>query len=542
MTGPGDGFRYADAAATAERSPEWRLAHSFQGREWTHQLSPDASVLAAFARVAATQSDAPLITEMVSAAPGITVTYGEMLRAVARRALALEHMGVPRRSRVGLRPRNSISDLTDILAVLWQGSAAVLANPADAPSRVAARFSRLQVLDLACIHPDLARAEARITDSDLAAGLTAGPGACADELAIVVFTSGSTGLPRAVGQSHGNIVVNATAVARHHNLDGKLSLFTSLPVFHVNALEFVVFGAMISGSQVFLAESFDPFTYLPALVRSGAHIASTVPSLLQAVAAGARRARGCPEHLRYVVSAAAPLAAATARAVSESLGVPVVQGYGMSEAANFSCLMPVRMREAAYRRLVTHSEIPSVGAAIWGNEVTVLDESGRPFPLGEIGEVGIRGYNVMLGYLDDDPATAAIFAGGWLHTGDLGRLIIDSELVGPMLQITGRSKHVVKVHGHTVGFEEVERALAGAAGISAVAATSVDHPVEGEVLCLLVVADDAAVNTAWVRAELGRRLGADYRPHAVHLVEALPLLHNGKIDRTAVRTFASGVR
>ena len=520
-------------------SADWRQAHTYRGVEPAQRrLTPDLSVLEAFTRVARARPDAPLITEVREAEIGVTATRGEVLRMVARRARALDLAGIPRGSRVGLRPRNTISDLVDILAVQWQGSAAVLANPADAPGRVAGQFGRLDAVDLAGTRTEVAAREALVTDSDLAGELAAGPRTRADDLAVAVFTSGSTGAPRAVGQSHGSIVVNATAVARHHALAPSVSLFACLPLFHVNALEFTCFGAMLSGSRTFLAESFDPFTYLRALRATGAGIASTVPNLLQAVAAGARRFE-LPGRLRYVVSAAAPLTAATARAVSAALRVPVVQGYGLSEAANFSCLMPVRLPAEAYRRLVTHAAIPPVGPAVWGNEVAVLDPAGVRLPPGEVGEIGIRGHNVMLGYLGDDDATAAAFADGWLRTGDLGRFVVDPALAAEAVQITGRAKHVVKVRGHTVGFEEVEHALAEAPGISGVAAIGVGHPVEGEVLCLLVVADDAFVDAALVRSELSRRLGPDYRPYAVHLVDSLPLLHNGKLDRTAVRTLAS---
>jgi acyl-CoA synthetase (AMP-forming)/AMP-acid ligase II len=539
MSGSANVPRHIDVPERLRTSDQWRQAHRYQGHEpIQRRLTPYHSVLEALAHVAAKQPDALLLTEMNGDTIGAAVTYGGMMRMVARRSRALDLAGLPRGSRVGLRPRNSIDDLANILAVQWHGSAAVLANPYDASRRVAAQFDRLGAVDLVDLCPDLSRLEARVAAGDLDRELQDGPRTRSADLAVVVFTSGSTGLSRAVGQSHAAIAVNVTATARHHRLDATTSLFTSLPIFHVNALEFVCFGAMISGSRVSLAASFDPFTYLPAVARSGAHVASAVPSLLQAVAADARRSQR-PEQLLYVVSAAAPLTAATARAFGNAVQVPVVQGYGLSEAANFSCLMPVRLPEDAYRRLVSHAEITAVGSAVWGNDVAVLDPEGRRLPLGEVGEVGIRGHNVMLGYLEDPEATATAFAGGWLRTGDLARLVADPALKTPVLQITGRVKHMVKVRGHTVGYEEVERVLADVPGISAVAATRADHPIEGEVLCLLVVVYDDAVDASAVRAELIDRMGADYRPHAVHRVRSLPLLPNGKLNRPAISALSS---
>lgn len=491
----------------------------------TQRLVPWASVLEPFAQIARYAPGRPFITEVSGSRRGQTSTYGVVYAAVRRRAAALGALGIGPGVRLGSRPRNTVDAFVTFLATLWIGATAVVADPSDADARVGEQFAHYDVTDWVSLVDDVRRLETTgCADSGQ-------PQVRPDDVAVIVFTSGSTGAPRAVAQSHYNIAVNCAAVARHHSLGPGVSSFACLPISHVNALAFTGLATMAAGGHVFMVDGFDPLTYLASLAASGAQIASVVPSILTTLLASSRPAPALPA-MWYFVSAAATLAADVVRHVDERLAVRIVQGYGLSEAVNFSCLMPPRLTRAAYRRLMIDSNVPAVGPALVGNEVSVLASGGGPAQPGEIGEVAIRGHDVMLGYVDDRVSTAEMMRGGWLHTGDLGTMERDEAVGGPVLLITGRAKNVLKIAGHTVGMEEVERALLSVAEIDAAAACGIPDRHSGEALAVLIVSSSTQLDGAAVRDALLRRLGPNHVPRTIRFVPALPLLPNGKLART----------
>lgn len=523
-------------------SEDWQAAHSYRGKPplaGTHLRS--SSVVDAFVARASATPAAPFITEVARGSvsgrvSGRSVSYGEVLARVRARAAALDAAGVTSGVRVGFRPHNNIDGFVTILAILWTGAAVVLVNPRDAEVRVTEQYRSIQAIDYRTLDDDVRTRETRPPSSRVAHSIIDGdkrPVCMPDDVAVVIFTSGSTGVPRAVAQSHHGIQVNSAAVAAHHALGPSTRLFACLPLFHVNALEFTGFASMISGSHLFMAEAFDPLAYLGALSEARADIASVVPSILTAITDRKGISPALPE-LRYFVSAAAPLAAVTVRRVNERLGKRIVQGYGLSEAGNFSCLMPPDLNSDAYARLMSEAIIPSIGPSLAGNDVDVLGPDGQPAELEEPGEIVVRGPNVMIGYLGDAVATKAVFRGGWLHTGDLGMKLVDPAIDSPVFVVTGRAKNVVKVGGHTIGLEEVERAVLSLDGIEAVAASSANDPRFGEVLGVLAVRSSIEVDSAKVRAVVEERIGPDHTPRYVRFVDALPLLDNGKLARIEV--------
>jgi long-chain acyl-CoA synthetase len=524
----------ADPAARPDRAAdEWRQAHTYQGVGITERrLVRHTSVLSGFMAMVRASPGAPCITELRGGEVGGSASYAQIWDRVRRRAAALRHAGLQRQTRVGLQPGNDIDAVVTILALLGLGAVAVLASPRDAAERVKRQLDRLGAVP----YDDLARqvkaAERGFRRGDDSAPLLLKRNTHPDDLTIVVFTSGSTGEPRAVGQSSYNVSVNCAAVAAHHGLGQRSRVFSCLPLFHVNALEFTTFASMMSGSHVFMADSFDPTSYLAALSMSRAGIASVVPSILTTLTE-ARRIPDLPA-LRYFVSAAAPLASVTANRVLTRLKARIIQGYGLSEAANFSCTMPSTMDDETYHRIMIRADIPPIGIPLRGNEVAILRPDGAVAGPGETGEIGIRGHNVMIGYLGDEAATRAALRGGWLRTGDLGMQVSEPALAGNVFVVTGRAKHVIKVAGHTVGLEEVERALLSLPDVCAVAAAGIADGHFGEVLGVIVVSASPALTSAAIREHVHHRLGPDYVPRVVRFAASLPLLANGKIARQAV--------
>src|SRR4029079_4781660 len=208
-------------------------------------------------------------------------------------------------------------------------------------------------------------------------------------------------------------------------------------------------------------------------------IASVVPSLLETLLLGARRL-ACPPELRYFVTAAAPLAARTCAAVVAATGVRVVQGYGLTETTNFSTTLPVDLPDDVYRRVMIDAEIPTVGAALLGNEVAVLREDGSRAAPGERGELCMRGHNVMLAYHGNPEATREAFRAGWFHSQDLGHELVEPTTGSSLFVITGRQKNMAKVLGQAVSLDEMERVLIRLPGVADAACFTVPDQILGE--------------------------------------------------------------
>jgi acyl-CoA synthetase (AMP-forming)/AMP-acid ligase II len=237
-----------------------------------------------------------------------------------------------------------------------------------------------------------------------------------------------------------------------------------------------------------------------------------------------------PSELRYFVSAAAPLARRTARAVHERLGIRVIQGYGLSETTNFSTTMPTNLAGEAYQRLMLDADIPSIGVALYGNEVEVHRPDGSTARPGEAGEICMRGLNVMRGYAGNDVATTEAFRGGWFHSGDLGSYVDDADTGGRFFMITGRAKNIAKVAGAAVSLDEMDRVLSGLSGVIDAACVAVPHPLLGEEVIAAIVCRQP-VEERDVRAYLRGTFAAAVLPRRIVRVERIARTPTGKLKR-----------
>jgi acyl-CoA synthetase (AMP-forming)/AMP-acid ligase II len=454
---------------------------------------------------------------------GPTATYRDLAAEVRAVAAQLPVVADPARPRpVGIVMRNDRASVVYFLAVISSGAAAVVLSP-DVP---AARRAE-QVAAAGC--------ELELEPGPTPAGtgddpMPSGPRSI-DDPAIIVFTSGTTASSKAVVQTHYNVLVNTTATVRHHRLDVCTRMLCCLPLHHVNGLHFTILSTLLAGAHVLLCDHFDPRSYLQAAHEHDVHVGSVVPSILEALL-DTRRAPELP-HLRYLVSAAAPLHATTARKVHDRLGLRIAQGYGLTETMNFSTTMPLDLQMETYERLMLEREIPPVGAALWGNEVAILDDAGAELHAGAQGELCVRGHSVMWGYLDNPEATRLALAGGWFHTGDLASADDEAIPGRRVYTVTGRTKNIVKVAGEGISLDELDRALLAVDGVRDVVSFGVPDPVLGEVPVVVIAADgvgDGALNSA-----LAARFPIAHHPREFVRVPAIPRMPNGKVDRRRVR-------
>ncbi len=280
-----------------------------------------------------------------------------------------------------------------------------------------------------------------------------------DQAMILIFTSGSTGYAKIVEQMEMGILTNCEALIAHHRLSPKTCIGTPLPIFHVNALEFSFFCTLFSGSRLVLWERpiFSQINQVSA--DEGCTILSLVPTLLKnfILYADEFMQTGHPS-LMYFVSAAAPLSTELVMQVLNKLNLRIVQGYGLSEAINFSCIMPIELKREAYEKWMSQHRWPSVGIPLPGTSVTIRDANGLQLAEGEQGEICIQGATVMNGYRCD--RNSQNFKKTFLPTGDIGCFHCDNE-GHRYFFVTGRIKDIVKKNGVTVSLREVDEILEG---------------------------------------------------------------------------------
>ena len=273
---------------------------------------------------------------------------------------------------------------------------------------------------------------------------------------VLIFTSGSTGYSKIVEQSEIGIMANVDCLITHHRLGKSSAIGTPLPIYHVNALEFSFLGTFFSEGRLVLFESFQLHQTLRAIVQEKIQILSVVPHIIKVLRDRSQEVLEADlSSLRYLNSAAAPLSTQLARDVLDIFPFGLIQGYGLSEAVNFSLKLPIDLSRELSRELLTAYARPSIGSPLACNEVLILDEDLSAVPMGESGEICVRGPNVMLGYRHD--TSGEVFRGGVLHTGDVGFCI---EREGQLFYfISGRKKDTAKRFGETVSLVEIDDQL-----------------------------------------------------------------------------------
>lgn len=370
---------------------------------------------------------------------------------------------------------NSYEHLVYIMAILTGGFTFCPLNPKDPENR---KKEKLKLLGPATAHLSNLVLH-KTAEKDLPAR-TRSP----QQSFISVFTSGSTGYSKIVEQTEAGVLANIEAVIRHHEIGTNTVIGTPLPVFHVNALEFSFFGSFFAGAHLVLFEEFNLFQVFKALEEQKIQIFSAVPHILKTIAdQGKKLKRLSLPHFKYFMTAAAPLGKGLTKTLTQDLGYKLIQGYGLSEAVNFSLTMPIHLNPDEYSRWYLHWERPSVGIPVFGNNVFILKEDLSICQEGEVGEVCIRGLNIMTGYREQD--MSQVFRGDYLHTGDLGFFQVDPKSGKSFFFISGRIKDVCKRAAMTVSLVEVDDLIQRAcpSGVDAVS-FSFENSYVGEEIAL----------------------------------------------------------
>jgi long-chain acyl-CoA synthetase len=466
-----------------------------------------------------------------------TVSYGELRDRAGRAAGRISgHIGPG--DRVAIVAGNEPAFVAAYLATLAVGGIAVPCNPT-APSHELA--GQLRDVEASLVvaseqYADLARRAVShaggaipievFTDNVDGApdGVFAPVARADDDVAVLLFTAGTAGAPKAAMLTHNSLRANLEQMQQHPGLRVLSSdvVLAVLPWFHVFGLNVVLNLALSAGAAVSLVEHFHPAETLERVRNDGVTVIAAVPAVYAAWVALAGAPPSALQSVRLCASGAATFPTETARAVHDRFGVWVYDGYGLTEAS------PVVTTSA----VDAQPHVGSIGPPLPGIDVRIVDSDGNDVLEGDPGELWVRGANVFAGYWNDPAATARVLTpDGWLRTGDIGVAGDDG-----WLSLVERAKDVVIVSGFNVFPGEVEDAIADHPDVAEVAVVGEAHPRTGETVVAYVVATEGHTpDPVELLRHAGRRLARYKLPTRVEVVPELPRSFAGKLLRRELR-------
>ena len=338
-----------------------------------------------------------------------------------------------------------------------------------------------------------------------------------DDVALVLHTSGTTSRPKMVPLTHSNLCASARNIAGSLGLEPQDRCLNIMPLFHIHGLVGAVLSSLGSGGSIVCTPGFHAPSFLSWLHEWRPTWYTAVPTMHQAVVARMRAGGGERHSLRFVRSSSAALPVPVLETLEASLGVPVVESYGMTEAAHQMTCNPLPPGER---------KPGSVGPAA-GPEVAILDPRGDELPVGEVGEVAIRGDNVFAGYEGDADANEQAFSGTWFRTGDEGVLDDDGYL-----SIRGRLKEIINRGGEKISPVEVDEILLRHPAVAQAVAFAVPDPALGEEVGAAAVLEPDSATTVRELQEFVAGQVADFKvPRVIVLVDEIPKGPTGKLQR-----------
>lgn len=364
----------------------------------------------------------------------------------------------------------------------------------------------------------------------LAAPAAGRPLACREpaDTAVIVYTSGTTGRPKGAELTHIQLYMNADIPGRLFDVQPDDVVIAALPFFHVFGLSSILNVCVRFGCTMSLLPRFDAAAALTAIQLDRATIFEGVPTMFVALLSCPELASYDISSLRVAISGGASIPAPVLDAFEQRFGVVVLEGYGMTETASTT----------TFNRSATDRRVYSVGKPIWGTQTQVWDEDCHALPRGKdhVGEVVTRGLHVMKGYLNNPEATAEVFTGDWLHTGDLGYIDEDGFLF-----IVSRKKELIIRGGYNVYPTEIEDVLHSHPAVAEAAVIGIpDERLGEEVMAVVALRADVSLMAAELIAYCRERMAAYKYPRLVEFRAELPKNTLGKVLKNELRASSVG--
>jgi malonyl-CoA/methylmalonyl-CoA synthetase len=469
-------------------------------------------------------------------------TWRDLDRASARIANLLGSLDIPAASRIAVHADKCVESLMLYLAVLRAGHVYLPLNTAYQAAELAYLIGNAEPAVVVCAKRnfpwisklcfaanvknvftlDNDRSGTLLDRATLMSDEHTVAERSADDLAAILYTSGTTGRSKGAMLTHGNLSSNALTLKQYWGWTGSDVLIHALPIFHVHGLFVAIHGALASGSKLLWFEKFDPRATIREMAR--ATVMMGVPTLYVRMLAEPSLTPEAASHMRLFIAGSAPLLPETFDAWRERSGHTIVERYGMSET--------VMLASNAYHAKDGERHAGTVGKALPGVQLRIHDDKGQPCRTGEIGQIEVKGPNVFKGYWRMPEKTAEEFTPDlWFKTGDVGK--VDEHGV---VSIVGRSKDLIISGGYNVYPAEIEGYLNEQPGVAESAVVGVPHPDFGEAVVAVVIAKPGATLDAQALiAAMKNSIAAFKVPKRVFIEPELPRNQMGKVQKNLLR-------
>ncbi|QPA31580.1 fatty acid--CoA ligase family protein [Thermaerobacillus caldiproteolyticus] len=483
---------------------------------------------------------------------GERCTYGELNAAISKFASGLRNIGIQKGDHIALIVGNSPHFVIGLYGALRLGATVIPINPIYTPDEISYILTNGDVkaaIAFDLLVPLFAKMEARLpqvehviicetpqgkeqgisltkkmksfTDILLSGDVQyEGPTLADDDTAVILYTSGTTGKPKGAMLTHKNLYRNAQDIANYLKINEDDRVIATLPMFHVFCLTVALNAPLMNGGTVLIVPKFSPAKIFKLAREQKATIFAGVPTMYNFLY---QYEEGNPDDfrtLRLCISGGASMPVALLKNFEKKFRVIVSEGYGLSEASPVTCFNPLdRPRKPG-----------SIGTSIMNVENKVVNEFGEEVAVGEVGELVVRGPNVMKGYYKMPEETAHAIRDGWLYTGDLAKM--DEE---GYFYIVDRKKDMIIVGGYNVYPREVEEVLYSHPDVIEAAVIGVPDPNFGEAVKCFVVSKTPSLTEEELIDYCRERLAKYKVPSSIEFLEELPKNTTGKILRRALK-------
>ena len=458
------------------------------------------------------------------------MTYGQLRESIERRANFLQAKGLQKGDRVGLLSKNCVDFVISYFAVIRAGGVVVPFNFQLAPREIAyiVKDASLKIM-LVRQKIDLTEAVQEIDYTELSQFDFVEMEEHVehefkdyelheDDNCTIIYTSGTTGKPKGAMLSHKNLVANTREFTSVITMSSEDIGLCVLPMYHCFAWTVSVSGPLFYGACIVIQETYIFKDTMGLIAKHEVNFFAGVPTMIQLFFKGAEAHELA--NIRCFISGGAPLPQVLAEGFRKKFGKPVQEGYGLSEASPVVTVNPA-----------SKVKVGSIGPSLPGVTVMIQDEDGKEMKRGEVGELCVRGDNVMLGYLNLPEETANALRGGWLHTGDLAYKDEDGYIF-----IVDRLKDMIISSGENVYPREIEEALYTHPLIEEAAVIGIPDKLRGQAVCAyMVLSEGAVLDKKELRKYLMERIAPYKVPREFFFCAQLPKNSTGKILKTALR-------
>jgi len=456
-------------------------------------------------------------------------TYSQLLDLACKVSAFLASKGIGKGERVLLNLPNIPSFVFSYYGILGVGAVVVPANPALKIGEIAYIAENAEISTAITYPSNKASISKALPDTPVftpedilntsPAGITP-LSAQPDDLAAIIYTSGTTGKPKGAMLTHGNIYFDVEASQTWMKMAGETFL-ALLPLTHAFGATVCIHLAFYLNGKTVLLERFNGQEVVETLSKEHITIFPAVPAVFAALLRVQVPREGFPD-LKFCIAGGALMPRKILEAFEAKFGVPIIEGDGPTECSPVTCCNPLD---------ATKRKIGSVGPPLPGVEMAIVDENDRFLPPREVGEIVVKGPNVMKGYWKDEESTREVLKDGWFHTGDLGYMDEDG-----FFYIVDRKKDLIIVGGANVYPREVEEVLLIYPGIAECAVVGKSDPLRGEVPMAFIVPQEGADIDCDALIKFLKGHLANYKvPRQIRVVEELPKNVSGKVLKYILR-------